>query len=309
MINELEIQLRDLLELELIDFLDNRSDESIALIRTPVGKTGMLLINIFSPREKIFWNFGLYGKAASITLEQMYNNQKTALKVINKAIADTSANPKDINVYELLYFTKFKGEDYYPYNAKYCEPVFQRLSNRHISFSINESSYSKWIKYFNEQVVQFNRDCFKCANEEDFIGAISEDELENRFGYMQLSTLPTKLSQSECHKILEDLNEFDGAWHFDKILYLIMCTSSGGINISLPDFLASSPNWEIYKSIILKRIEIALSCYCCITLEKLYEQLDAWNWKELLPDEKINIDDTIKSKLKKYPVLYADLSD
>jgi hypothetical protein len=274
-------------------------DDDIQLWWTPVDELKAFALNVFSPRERIFWNFSQYEAFGAGKFEYMQRVQsiESTVGILNELIRDVGAELKS-EVASRLFggFTRYFGDKYHPKHQ--TQPAF-RSGGRHFSIAVPDSCQPMVSRYFQEQVRVFGDSATRQCPE-DVSRAYDDESDRTLSGLLVKGVFLMKESERNAHLALirsrVDLLADDKPEQF--------CFTGNAIALSAFGIEPDCEWLDDFSEIARFRVEMAIRHYSLSRVEKLKRDLDSSEWGLLrLADLRDELRGRLATVLARYPVI------
>jgi hypothetical protein len=298
-IAEKEVTRGELLYADIANVYQADRNDSIQLWWTPVDELKAFALNVFSPHERIFWNFSQYEAFSAGKFEYMQGVQsiESTVGILNELIRDVGAELKSELASRLLGgFTRYFGDKYH--SKRQTQPAF-RSGGRHSSIAVPESCQPMVSRYFQEQVRIFGDSSTRRCPED--VTLAYDDESDRTLSCLLvkgafLMTDSERNAQLALIRSGVDLLAMGKPEHF--------CFTGNAIDISAFG-VESDCDWlDDFAEIVRFRVDTAIRYYTLSGVQNLYLALDRSEWGLLrLADLRDELRGRLATVLARYPVI------
>jgi len=297
MIVEETISLGELLSVDPSEFVGYRHDQATTVRRVSIPGLELDVLNLFPPRRKAFWSFGIFEAQFRRTRTFVDIVRSDVIRYIDVEHERLGINKKSVNAYEFLGpFTKTEGLAYYPYSTEGSALPYWWFAQRHIVCVCPVTKTSLFLEYFAKQEMQIGEGCYIDASE-DFV-FVDESQYENTPEYISLSRYVGSLSKAERALAAATLLE-DGFLESANQAVLQVIGRSVGPSVALLEKLTEYDDAERVRAILCARVKLAPNFSTLLCVEQMQDALgEFWH----VSDRNIMLQ-VIENHLNKYPVI------
>jgi hypothetical protein len=296
---EKEVTRWELAHADIANVYQADRNDSIQLWWTPVDELKAFALNVFSPCERIFWNFSQYEAFGAGKFEYMQRIQsiESTVGILNELIRDVGAELKSELSSRLLGgFTRYFGDKYHPRHQ--TQPSFLS-GGRHLSIAVPDPCQPMVSRYFQEQVRVFGDSATRqCPEGVSLAYDDDSDRTLSGLLYKNISTMSESQRNAQIALIRSgvDLLADGKPEHF--------CFTTNAIGISALG-VESDCDWlDDFFEIVRFRVDTAIRYYTLSGVQNLYLGLDRSEWGLLrLADLRDELRGRLATVLARYPVI------